>query len=111
MYNRESSKNQQIGAFIKDIAEEDESDNKVILPFTEKTFLFKIGFLLNQESADIESCIAKLKSLLGPTATKDEMTKALLDNQLDIDKAAGVLLDAPSLQSRPEKKEKGEYFK
>ncbi|KAK9746534.1 Elongation factor Tu C-terminal domain [Popillia japonica] len=86
MYNRESSKNQQIGAFIKDIAEEDESDNK--------------------ESADIESCIAKLKSLLGPTATKDEMTKALLDNQLDIDKAAGVLLDAPSLQSRPEKKEK-----
>lgn len=29
MYNRESSKNQQIGAFIKDIAEEGELDNKV----------------------------------------------------------------------------------
>lgn len=33
MYNREGSKNQQIGAFIKDIAEEDESDNKVTFNF------------------------------------------------------------------------------
>ncbi|GJQ76877.1 hypothetical protein Trydic_g15082 [Trypoxylus dichotomus] len=90
MYNRESSRNQQIGAFIN-IAEEDEQENK----------------MSNDESAELESCIAKLKCLLGPTVTKQEMVKALLDNQLDVDKASNVLLDMTSSQLKQhEKKDK-----
>ncbi|KRT86013.1 hypothetical protein AMK59_1643 [Oryctes borbonicus] len=87
MYNRESSKGQQIGAFIN-IAEEDEQENTVT----------------NDESAELESCIAKLKCLLGPTVTKPQMVKALLDNKLDVDRASNVLLDMTSSQLKQQDK-------